>query len=505
MNKEKETLQAMLRLDFQSFVEKVFSELSGNEFLPNWHIGVICDALMDMHENKNHRLIVNIPPRYLKSIICSVAYPAWLLGRNPRLHVICVSYSDELGQKLALDCKRVMETNWYKELFPQTRIAKDKRAITDYKMTRGGGRYTTSVEGTLTGIGGDYIIIDDPIKPKDSHSDLQRKKVNDWFGHTLISRLNDKNRGKILLIMQRLHEDDLTGYLLDNSKEWQHIRIPAIAEDHEVWTLRSGKIIKREIGDVLHPERENLAKLEEMKKSMGLMNFSGQYQQNPMVVEGSLVKKSWFHYYDGKDFKLPEKYSLLQSWDTASKSEDINDYSVCITAIRFNRKLYIVDVLRERLDFPDLLRKVKSHAKRMSSIYKKNSMCVIIEDRSSGIQLAQSLGQKKFGPNDFDLFPISPKDDKKTRLLRVSPLIENGTVLFPNNNPDWWRIFERELLTFPNSKYKDQVDAFSQLLENWTLRTSAEKMFALHKAYKSFSENLERSGPFRRRSGIWYT
>lgn len=172
---EKTLLHSLLRADFKSFVVKVFNEVSPNSiYLDNWHVDVICHELMNTIEGKQNRLIINIPPRYMKSIICSVAFPAFILGHNPKATIIAVSYSDELASNLALKCKQVMESNWYQDVFPGAKLSKNKKSTNDFETTKGGGRYATSVHGTLTGRGADYIIIDDPIKPMDAISDLMR-------------------------------------------------------------------------------------------------------------------------------------------------------------------------------------------------------------------------------------------------------------------------------------------------------------------------------------------
>ena len=219
-NEETQRFDALLRHDFKMFVRKVFAEVSPQtKYLDNWHIDVICGELEKMLYGENTRLIINIPPRYMKSIICSVALPAYILGKFPKETVVCVSYADELAKKLAADCRRILETPWYKRAFPGTRLALNRRELMDFETTQGGGRYSTTVGGTLTGRGGNWLIIDDPIKPADANSDLLRNKVNEWYGNTLYSRLNDKNKGKILLIMQRTHEQDLTGYLLESKAQ----------------------------------------------------------------------------------------------------------------------------------------------------------------------------------------------------------------------------------------------------------------------------------------------
>lgn len=471
-NQDKMFLNSILRNDFKSFVIKVFQEVSPNsKYLDNWHIDVICHELMKTIEGNQKRLALNIPPRYMKSIIGSVAFPAFILGHNPKASIIAVSYSDELASKLALDCKRVIESNWYQELFPEAKLSKNKKATNDFEMTKGGGRYATSINGTLTGRGADYIIIDDPIKPMDALSDLIREKTNDWFGNTLYSRLNNKNEGRIIVIMQRLHDEDFTGYLLQTDSSFNHIKIPAIAEENEIWTIKNRakneeKLIPRKKNEPLHPQREDLARLYQIKEYMGEFNFAGQYQQNPVPLEGGIIKQTWLKFYNKKElFEAIENgqvkiKAIVQSWDTASKIEKYNDYSACVTAlIGENNAIYILEIYREKHEFPTLVKQVADLHNFAKEKY-KTRIEVLIEDQSSGSALIQELKTNK------NIYPtgIKPEYDKKTRLISVSHIIENGTCLFPDDRPNWWFDFEQELLRFPKTKHDDQVDALTQLL-----------------------------------------
>ena len=483
IDEERRFFNALLREDFKSFVIKVFNEVSPNDtYLDNWHIDVICRELMKASDdtNVNNRLIINIPPRYMKSIICSVAYPAFLLGHNPRVSIICVSYSDELAEKFALDCKRVVQSAWYKDLFPKTAISRDKKAVCDFVTTRGGGRYTTSVNGTLTGRGGDYIIIDDPMKPMDAISDTLREKTNQWYGHTLYSRLNNKNTGKIIVIMQRLHDEDFTGYLLATDDRFEHIKIQGIAEQDEEWVVEDSitgnqRIIKRKQGEALHPAREDLDELQNIRNTKGEYNFAGQYQQNPVPREGAIIKSRWLQYYNPEELKKALKDGsikpncIVQSWDTANKVEEHNDYSACITILfDCNKKGYVLESYREKLEFPSLIRKAKEKYKLTKSQY-KCPVKLFIEECGSGIQLIQTLrSEHRIYPQE-----IKPEYDKATRLQSISHLIENGSCLFPDNEPHWWNNFLYELIRFPKTKHDDQCDALSQALANKPVVTVA--------------------------------
>ena len=280
--------QALLRKDFYSFIERAFYEINPEtQFLPNWHIEKIAQELEECRLGNTKRLIINLPPRSLKSHCASVAFPAWLLGHNPSAQTICVSYGQDLANTLAGQCRTLMSSSWYQSLFP-TRLMARKQAVDDFQTTEQGVRMATSVGGVLTGRGADFLIIDDPMKPEEAASEIQRRAVNNWFDHTLITRLNDKRQGCIILIMQRLHEDDLTGHVLE-SGGWKVVRFPAIAEEDESHVIRSlGKTrtFLRKAGEALHPEREPLQVLNQMREVQGENIFAGQYQQSPAPLEG---------------------------------------------------------------------------------------------------------------------------------------------------------------------------------------------------------------------------
>jgi hypothetical protein len=229
---------AQLRLDFAAFAQRCFRELNPlTPFAMNWHVEVMAAKLTAVYQGKIRRLIVNVPPRYLKSLLGSVAFPAWCLGREPGTQTLCVSYAQDLADKLARDCRRIMMCDWYQRAFP-TRLSPQRQAVPEFETTAQGCRLATSVGGVLTGRGADLIIIDDPLKPEEALSQSQRRAANDWFDHTLYSRLNDKRKGAIVLIMHRLHEDDLVGHVLAQ-EEWEIVRFPAIAEEDETFVMET--------------------------------------------------------------------------------------------------------------------------------------------------------------------------------------------------------------------------------------------------------------------------
>ena len=480
MEQNTDILMSLLRTDLKSFCIKVFNTVSSaDEYMDNWHIDVICNELEQMIDGKNNRLIINIPPRNMKSIICSVALPAFLLGIAPDTRIICISYGDELVKKLASDCKTVMTSQWYMDLFPTTRIDPRHCSATDFATTRGGGRFATSVGGPLTGIGGDWIIIDDPTKATDALSDTIRDKTNDWYSTTLYSRLNNKNDGRILVIMQRLHVLDFTGFLLSLNAGYKLIRMPLIAETDEDWSFTNKytgelRAIRRAKGELLHPAREGPQTVDGLRNAMGPYSFAGQYQQTPIPLEDGLVRQEWVHFYQ----EVPHNISAIYiSWDTASKVGDTNAYSACCVfgfAIipdgrTLKRKIYLLEVFRDRMIFPALHDKIlEFHKKYENLIREKHMRCgvtTLIEDASSGTQLIQQLNYEHSTSFLFTGTPfvgIPPDRDKVSRMESTTTLISNGTVLFPNEAGPWWTEFKKELLAFPGCIFKDQCDAFSQ-------------------------------------------
>jgi len=282
MASEARTLEALFRNDFRAFVHKVFATLTpGQTYVRNWHVEAIAWRLERVRRGEVRRLIINMPPRSLKSIAASVAFPAFVLGRDPSRRIICVSYSADLAKKHSNDFRAVLESPWYRSAFPNARIGPFKNTETEIELTARGFRLATSVGGTLTGRGGDIIVIDDPLKPDDALSEAKRSAANQWFTNTLLTRLDDKRTGAIVVVMQRVHIDDLTGFLLGQSDEWDVFSLPAVAYSDEVIPLSAERAYRRKAGEALSPEREPLHVLDALKLQIGSDAFSAQYQQSP--------------------------------------------------------------------------------------------------------------------------------------------------------------------------------------------------------------------------------
>ncbi len=322
---------------------------------------------------------------------------------------------------MSRDCRQIVASDWYRSLFP-TRLSPQRAAMPEFDTTAQGCRLATSVGGVLTGRGADLIVIDDPLKPEEALSQTQRQAANDWFDHTLYSRLNDKLNGAIVLIMHRLHEDDLTGHVLAQ-EAWETVRFPAIAEEDEallVDTVLGPQHFARRRGEALHPEREPMAVLAHIRRTIGEYNFAGQYQQTPAPLGGGLVKAAWFRRY-GPDELPPRFERIVQSWDTANKATELSDFSVCTSWGVAGKNLYLIDVLRRRMEYPELKRAVREQYERFEP------SVVLIEDKASGTQLIQEL----IAEGLHAVTRYRPQSDKVMRLHAQTAMIENGFVHLP--------------------------------------------------------------------------
>jgi predicted phage terminase large subunit-like protein len=446
---------AALRNDFALFAARCFHQLNPQaELAMNWHLEVIAAKLTAVREGKIRRLIINLPPRHLKSLMASIAFPAWLLGHNPSAQILCVSYAQDLADKLARDCRSIMIGPWYRRIFP-TRLSAHRQAVQEFITTRQGYRLATSTGGVLTGRGADFILIDDPLKPEDALSKALRQACNEWFVHTLYSRLNDKRCGAIVIIMQRLHEDDLVGHVL-GQETWEVVSFPAIAEVdevHRIETIWEPRCFTRRPGEALHPEREPLDTLERIRRTIGEYNFAGQYQQAPAPLGGGLVKAAWFRRY--REDELPARFDrIVQSWDTANKATELSDFSVCTTWGVRDKKVYLLGLLRQRLEYPALKRAVHEQ----QNLYRATE--VLIEDKASGTQLIQEL----IADGCYGVTRYQPDCDKIMRMHAQTAMIENGFVSIPQSAP-WLAEYLHEMTVFPNGKHDDQVDSTAQFLD----------------------------------------
>lgn len=428
------------RSDLLEFTRTMFRARKGADMKPNWHQAAICNALERVLMGKCTRLIINIPPRSGKTELAVVNFIAWATGLYPDSEWIHASYSKRLATNNAYGVREVMRHEVYQEIFPWVKIRDDSAAKDEFRTEQGGVVYATGSEGSITGRGAGgmsgrfqgAIVIDDPHKPGEANSDVMRQNVIDWFSTTMESRKNRPDT-PIIVIMQRLHANDLAGWLLagGNGETWEHLNIPAeTAEGESFWTEQF--------------PWEDLKRKEVSNRYV----YAGQYMQNPAPVGGGIFKDEWWQYYDASPtFKWRGIYA-----DTAMKTKEQNDFSVFqCWGVTDNSKAYLLDMIRGKWEAPELLAQARAfwnkHKPGQSTLRHMK-----VEDKSSGTGLIQTL--KREG---VPVLPIQRSIDKVTRAMDAAPSIEAGHVYLPRNAP-----FISDLLTeatqFPNAAHDDTLD-----------------------------------------------
>lgn len=451
-------LHAILRQDFHAFLMKCFETLHpGQPPLGRaWYLEALCHHLVEASRGSIRRLVITVPPRHLKSISASVALPAWLLGHDPALKIMVANYSADLSRQLAEQCRTILESSWYRTIFPKVKISERANRQLEMVTTANGARKAVSVGGSVTGFGADLIIIDDCMKAEDAASQAARDELIRFFEGTLLTRLNDKATGRIMSIQQRLHEADLPAYLLE--KGYHHLDLPAIAERAETIPIGANKMHQRLPGDVLNPTRESRETLEQIRRDLGPMVFAAQYQQSPTVPEGNLIRLDWFGRHEGP-WERTDFETVIQSWDTAATSAPTSDWSVGMTWGYRRGGWYLVDLFRGRLDYPELKRMVK----HLRHVWKPDH--ILIESASTGLPLVQELRNERF----YEVIRSTSSEDKVARLIAQTAELQAGKFLLPEEAP-WLDALTSELRAFPLGRHDDQVDALAQFVGYQKLR-----------------------------------
>lgn len=432
-----------------------FLQMRGYRWGRNWHHELICRKLQDVFEGRCKRLIINIPPRYSKTELAVVNFIAWALGQAPDSEFIHVSYGSRLAANNTTRARDLVHSEWYRALFPDLELDPNTQTKEDWRTTAGGVVFATGAGGTITGFGagkkrpgfGGAIIVDDPHKAAEATSDVMRQNVIEWFKNTLESRRNSPET-PIIVIMQRLHEEDLAGWLLGggNGEDWEHLCIPALNDPPVPLWPADAPI-------ALWPETHPEADLRRMMASKPY-EFAGQYMQRPSPLGGGIFKTDWWRYYPMA--ALPTVKRIVQSWDTAFKTKTANDYSVCTTWADTDQGYYLLDVWKQKVEFPDLKRMVVS----LHASY--GAHAVLVEDKASGQSLVQELQRDTMIP----LIPIQKGagDDKISLAFAVTPLIQSGRVYLPEGAP-WLADYVASHAAFPNAAHDDDVDSTTQALK----------------------------------------
>lgn len=449
-----ELKKELARRSFKRFVEYTKPDY---EF--NWHHEILCSKLQAFAEGKIKRLMVFMPPRHGKSELTSRRFPAWLFGINPRAKIISTSYASELASSFNRDVQRIIDEPRYNELFPATQLNGANVRTTQswlrnndiFEIVGHGGIYRCAgVGGAITGLGGDYLIIDDPFKNyEEAKSATIRKKVWEWYTSTLYTR-QEKNAG-ILLIQTRWHEDDLAGILLEKMKQgdefadqWEVVNLPAIKEAND------NPIDPREIGQTLWPNKYDETWMSKTKSTLGSFQFSALYQQNPTPDEGQFVRMSWIRRYTER----PDHFErIIQSWDMSFGSVSENaSFVVGSVYGQIGGSYYLIHQVRGQWNFTETI----AQFKRLSNLFPK-AVAKLVERKANGQAVIDTLSKEIDG-----IIPIDPIGSKESRFASCLPLYEAGNVFYPSD--PWAEDHIEEIVSFPNGKFNDRVDTESQAL-----------------------------------------
>jgi len=472
MSAAKKMLERQQQHDHLShFIKRVFETVDpGATYMHAWYIDLIAEHLEAVWFDEIENLCINMPPRFLKSIATTIAFPAWGMGHNPSEQFIAASYSEKLSMKHSVDCRLVVQSDWYRQVFPEVQLASDQNEKAKFTTTKRGHRIATSVGGTATGEGGNILILDDPINPKKALSDTERATANDWVDQTWSTRKNNPKKSHEIIVMQRLHVNDTTGHVLDKDPDkWTHLVIPQESEKKTVvYFPRSKRKITRKKSDLLHPERMGRVEVDGIKKRLGSYGYAGQHQQRPTPKGGGRIQLEWFPRFVVKvDRNDPSVEQVMMSFDTAQKEKEINDPSVGGVFFKIEGQWRLVHIWKDTVRYPDLKKKVIE----MDKFWKPQG--VLIEDKSSGESLIQELSDgvldEKTGKiTKVPVIAIQPEASKILRLDAQTPTLEAGVLALPDPNKlhyTWLSYLEECLGHFPAPNSWDELDMMSQFLK----------------------------------------
>lgn len=450
-------LAELCRRSFFRFVQEFWDVIIPETPVWNWHIKYLCDELQYLNtfvmkrEPKPYDLIINIPPGSTKSTIATQMYNAWVWTVDPTQRFIASSYAHSLSLSHAIKTRDIVNSDKYKDLFPEIVLKEDQRGKSDFRNDRGGQRFTTSTGGTVTGMHAHQIIVDDPINPQQSASDAERESANTFVTSTLSSRKIDKAVTPTIVIMQRLHEADPTGVMLNKkNKKIKHINLPA----EDKGNVLPAELAANYVDGLLDPIRLNREVLDEALIDLGSYGYAGQYGQNPAPQEGGLIKKHWFEIIDWK----PEFNNLAWNFtaDTAYTEDESNDPSGYLAYAKYNNDFIIRFAQTEYLEFPDLCKALPTFAQQNG--YSQRSV-IEVEPKASGKSLVQTL-KRETSLNIKEGKP--PAKDKVARVNDTSPTMEAGRVKLVRGV--WNKEFLDQISTFPNAEHDEYVDCLTMMI-----------------------------------------
>jgi len=443
----------------------------GREFVPGWHIDVICDKLEAVTRGEIRRLLINVPPGHMKSLAVAVFWPTWVWTQKPEVRWLYASYAQILSGRDSRKCRLILESPWYQALWGDVvQFAADQNEKLRFENTRRGYRIATSVGGTGTGERCDIMVFDDPHKVGEVESDVQRESVIDWWDGEMSSRLNDPENDPIVGVMQRVHDRDLSGHLIERGG-YEHLCLPAEYEPKH--PFRWPEDPRTEPGELLWEAHVGRDALEELKTALGSYRAAGQLQQLPSPAGGGILKQGWWKYFPVEwldEWRGPEPIALFTSWDTALKEKTQSDYTVGTVWVCSGVSRYLVRRIRERMGLPETRNAVWEIADWCSRSFPNVPQMHLVENAANGPEVVAWLRDKVSG-----VIAVNVEKDKVARAHDASPQIEAGNVFVPGHDdgagsydktltPAWAQEIIEECARFPKGANDDQVDSVTQFL-----------------------------------------
>jgi phage terminase large subunit-like protein len=480
MNRERHSLEAIqaehCRNDFHFYIQKAWKIVEpGKNFVDNWHIGLICETLEAVTRGEVQNLIINIPPRHMKSLLVSVFWPTWMWTHSPEVRWLTGSYSELLATRDALKSRRIIQSAWYQQLFGDVfQLRSDQNMKNRYENDQTGYRLAFSLGGALTGEGGDIIVVDDPLKAQDADSEVMRERANEIYDGTVSTRGNDPKTTRRVIIMQRLHENDLTGHILEKMKEeganqYEHICLPTEYEANRFYSSIGLSDPRESAGSLLWPKRFGEKENSAAKVDLGARGYAGQHGQRPGPQGGNIYQVEWWR--NGRNryrYADVEKEVIARwlSWDTAFKDGADNDTSaLTVWELLADYHLILRQASWHRLQFPQLASAIEEEAWRW--MYDGKLRGIVIEDKASGISALQTIGQSAKAEICCLLVAFQPGQTSKAGRARQASLwCERDCVWLPEPSKDvpWLFDFEDQLYKFPAARVKDAVDSMGQAI-----------------------------------------
>lgn len=476
---EKKVLKSTCRDKFAAFAYKSFGILEpGTEYEVNWHMDCMAEHLEYCYNGDIKRLIINIPPRSLKSFSVAQSFPAWVMGRNPTQKFIMASYAYSLAEDNVRKCRTIMRDDWYKNCFSDTIISPDQDQKHHFETTQGGMYYGAGIGGTIIGKGADYILLDDPLNPKEAMSDTVRNTTRSEIRSTLFSRFNDKRTGRFILIMQRLHETDPTGDLLKDGG-YVHLKLPAISYK-PIHVSLGDKSWAMEENQLLFPKRLTSEILDRARLDMTELHFAGQMLQEPVRVGGGEFKEHWLQWYQAGGIK-PKEMNIVILVDAAGgddlnkKKKKTSDWTVMIViGLASDNNYYLLDMIRDRLNPTERIDTLFLLHKKWNGLAKKSPKCGY-EKYGMMTDTHYIKEKQKTDAYNFPLIELGGAMMKEERIRRLIPDMQNGRWYFPATLPyidnegrrfDLIEETKGEMASFPRARWDDILDSMSRVYES---------------------------------------